>query len=134
MANQFRCAYATDKYEATVEFYREGLGLEIEESWDRSDTDKGTLFKAASGVIEVVLRSSDESHGEWENHRPQGFTIVIEADDVDELYERLSGREINIIEGLKDQKWGHRSFRVSDPNGVSLYFYSEIEVINNGQD
>jgi uncharacterized glyoxalase superfamily protein PhnB len=124
MANQFRCAYATDKYTATVEFYRDGLCLAIVESWDRSDTDKGTLFKAASGIIEVVLRSSDENHGEWESHRPQGFTIVIETDDVDDLYERLSGREINIIEGLKNQKWGHRSFRVSDPNGVSLYFYS----------
>ena len=134
MANQFRCAYATDKYKETAEFYREGLGLEIEESWDRSEIDKGTLFKAESGIIEVVLRSSDESHGEWENHRPQGFTIVIETDDVDELYESLSGRKINITEGLKDQKWGHRSLRVSDPNGVSLYFYSEIEVINNGQD
>ena len=126
MANQFRCAYATDKYEATVEFYRDGLGLEIDESWDRSDTDKGTLFKAASGIIEVVKRSTVKSHGEWESHRPQGFTIVIETDNVDDLYERLAGREINITEGLKDQKWGHRSFRVSDPNGVSLYFYSEI--------
>ena len=134
MANQFRCAYATDEYQATIAFYRDRLRLEIVESWDRSDTDKGTLFKAASGVIEVVLRSSDESHGEWENHHPQGFTIVTETDDVDKLYERLSGREINIIEGLKDQQWEHRSFRVSDPNGVSLYFYCEIEVINNGQD
>jgi len=126
MAYQFRCAYATDEYEATVKFYGEGLGLEIEESWDRSDTDKGTLFKAASGLIEVVKRSADQSHGEWESHRPQGFTIVIETDNVDDRYERLAGRKINITEGLKDQKWGHRSFRVSDPNGVSLYFYSEI--------
>jgi len=134
MANQFRCAYATDEYQATIAFYRDGLRLEIVESWDRSDTDKGTLFKVASGIIEVVLLSSDESHGEWESHRPQGFTIVIETDDVDALYERLLSREINITEGLKNQKWGHRSFRVSDPNGVSLYFYCEIEVINNGQD
>jgi uncharacterized glyoxalase superfamily protein PhnB len=126
MTNQFRCAYATDRYETTIEFYRDGLGLEIEESWDRSDSDKGTLFKVASGIIEVVKRSTDKSHGEWESHRPQGFTIVIETDDVDALYERLLSRAINITEGLKHQKWGHRSFRVSDPNGVSLYFYSEI--------
>jgi uncharacterized glyoxalase superfamily protein PhnB len=134
MANQFRCAYATDKYEATVKFYRDGLGLEVDESWDRSDTDKGTLFKAASGIIEVVKRSADESHGEWENHRPQGFTIVIETVDVDELYETLSGRGLNITEGLRNQKWGHRSFRLADPNGVSLYFFSEIETKDNDHD
>ena len=104
MANQFRCAYATDEYQATIAFYRDGLRLEIVESWDRSDTDKGTLFKAASGLIEVVKRSADQSHGEWESHRPQGFTIVIETDNVDDRYERLAGRKINITEGLKDQK------------------------------
>jgi uncharacterized glyoxalase superfamily protein PhnB len=126
MAGQFRCAYATDKYEQTVEFYRNGLAFEIAESWERSDDDKGTLFKAASGIIEVVLRSSDERHGEWENHRPEGFTIVIESGNVVGLYDEISMRGVSIIEGLKNQKWGHRSFRVSDPNGVSLYFYSEI--------
>jgi uncharacterized glyoxalase superfamily protein PhnB len=126
MANQFRCAYATDKYEETVEFYHHGLGLEIAESWDRSTSDKGTLFTAATGIIEVVKRSLDESHGEWVNHQPQGFTIVVEAEDVDRFYKQISGRGINITEGLTNQKWGHRSFRVSDPNGVSLYFFSEI--------
>jgi uncharacterized glyoxalase superfamily protein PhnB len=126
MAGQFRCAYATVKYEETVEFYRDGLAFEIAESWDRSEDDKGTLFKAASGIIEVVLRSKDKSHGEWEIDRPQGFTIVIETENVDSLYEQISARGLTITEGLKDQKWGHRSFRVSDPNGVALYFYSEI--------
>lgn len=131
---QFRCAFATDDYEATTEFYKTGLGFEIAESWDRSADDKGTLFKAASGIIEVVKRSDDESHGEWENYRPQGFTIVIEVENIKEFYDRISGRRLKITEGLKDQKWGHRSCRVADPNGVSLYFYSEIEARDNDQD
>lgn len=126
MAGQFRCAYATDRYEETVAFYCDGLAFEIVESWDRSDDDKGTLFKAASGIIEVVLRTNDKSHGEWESDRPQGFTIVIETENVDGLFEQVSNRGMTITEGLRDQKWGHRSFRLSDPNGVSLYFYSEI--------
>ena len=129
MANQFRCAYATDRYEETVDFYRRGLGFDVVEFWNRSDVDKGTLFSAASGIIEVVLRSADESHGEWETHRPRGFTIVIETDDVDSLFEAISQRGVLITEGLKNQKWGHRSFRISDPNGVSIYFYSESAAI-----
>lgn len=126
MAGQFRCAYATDKYEETIEFYQRGLGFDVVEFWNRSDVDKGTLFSAASGIIEVVLRSTEESHGEWENYRPQGFTIVIESENVERLYEEISQRDVVIVEGLKDQTWGHRSFRVSDPNGVQIYFYSEI--------
>ena len=126
MAGQFRCAYATEHYEETISFYRDALGFEIAESWDRADDDKGTLFKAASGIVEVVLRSNDTSHGEWENDRPQGFTIVVETESVDSLFEQISSRSVTITEGLKNQKWDHRSFRVADPNGVSIYFYSEI--------
>jgi uncharacterized glyoxalase superfamily protein PhnB len=133
MTNQFRCAYATDEYEATVEFYEKGLGLAIAESWDRSAVDKGTLFQAASGIIEIVKRSADRSHGEWEDHRPQGFTIVIEVEDVERVFEQISGRELEITEDLKDQIWGHRSFRVSDPNDVSIYFYTEIKAEDDDQ-
>ena len=131
---QFRCAYATDEYEATVEFYKEALGFEIVESWDRSDNDKGTLFRAASGIIEVVKRAPDENHGNWEKHFPQGFTIVIETEDVDALYNDISKQELEIAEGLKDQKWGHRSFRMTDPNGVQLYFFSEIKAKRDAQE
>ena len=128
MTLQFRCAYATDKYEETVDFYRRGLGFDVIEFWNRSDVDKGTLFSAASGIIEVVLRSADGSHGEWETHRPRGFTIVIETDFVDNLFEAISQRGVFSTEGLTNQKWGHRSFRVSDPNGVQIYFYSDMTV------
>jgi uncharacterized glyoxalase superfamily protein PhnB len=28
---------------------------------------------------------------------------------------------------LKDQSWGHRSFCVRDPNGLTLYFFQEMD-------
>jgi len=129
MAMQFRCAYATDDYDGTIAFYKT-LGLEIVEFWDRSDDDKGTLFRAASGIIEVVKRSTE--HGDWEKDAPQGFTIVIETENVDRLFETISERGLQAAEGLRDQTWGHRSFRMKDPNGVHLYFFSEVEAKNNG--
>ncbi len=53
-AGQFRFSYFTPEYEATLAFYRDGLGFSILESWDRGLDDRGTLFGAASGVIEVL--------------------------------------------------------------------------------
>jgi len=123
---QFRCAFATNNYDATIDFYKNGLGFTIVESWNRSDDDKGTLFKAASGIIEVVKRSvTQDDHGDWENDTPSGFTIVIELEDVDDYFRDVSSKGVSISEGLNDQKWGHRSFRVVDPNRVNLYFFTE---------
>ena len=41
----FRYTYFTDRYAETMAFYRETLELELPHAWDRSEDDKGALFK-----------------------------------------------------------------------------------------
>jgi uncharacterized glyoxalase superfamily protein PhnB len=124
---QFRFGYFTPKYEATIAFYRDGLQFPILEAWDRTPDDRGTLFKAASGIIEVVvLPPSGESDHLWDRRSPQGAFMVIEVEDVAALYQRAIAQEFSIQQELKDQDWGHRSFCLQEPNGLTLYFFSEI--------
>ena len=125
---QFRFAYFTPKYEETVSFYRDGLNLPVIGGWDRTPDDRGTLFSAASGVIEVLaFPKSGQSDHLWDARPPQGAFMVIEVDDVDLLYQRAVERSLPIQEAMKDQPWGHRGFCVRDPNGVTIYFFSEFE-------
>jgi len=125
---QFRFAYFTPKYEETLAFYREGLELPTIGGWDRSPDDKGTLFGAASGVIEVLaLPESGQSDHLWDERPPQGAFMVIEVDHVESLYQRTVERGLPIQEALKEQPWGHRGFCVRDPNGLTLYFFSELK-------
>ena len=66
-SNQFRFGYFTPKYEETVAFYRDGLELPSIEAWDRTADDRGTLFGAASGVIEVLaLPGSGQCDHLWD--------------------------------------------------------------------
>ena len=124
---QFRFAYFTPKYEETVAFYREGLELPVIEAWDRAPDDRGTLVGAASGVIEVLAlpRSSHPDHL-WDARPPQGAFMVIEVDQVESLYQRAVERGLPIQHELKDQRWGHRSFCVREPNGLTLNFFREL--------
>jgi catechol 2,3-dioxygenase-like lactoylglutathione lyase family enzyme len=125
-SGQFRFGYFTPVYEATVAFYRDGLELPIIEAWDRSSDDRGTLFGAASGMIEVLaLAESGQSDHLWDERPPQGAFMVIEVDLVEARYERALEKGLPIQQGLKDQLWGHRSFCVRDPNGLTLYFFSD---------
>ncbi|HWM89510.1 MAG TPA: VOC family protein [Thermoanaerobaculia bacterium] len=121
---EFRFAYFTPKYQATVAFYREGLELPVLESWDRNPDDRGTLFAAASGIIEVLaLPESGASSHLWDQRPPQGAFMVIEVEDVEAQHRRAVENGLQITQELKNQSWGHRTFCVQDPNGITLYFF-----------
>jgi len=123
---QFRFSYFAPEYDATVAFYRDDLQLVVLESWDRSTDDRGTLFAAASGIIEVVLRSDTRpSAHRWDDRPPQGAFMVIEVPDVDQAYQRATERRLSIRQPLTTQPWGHRSFCLQEPNGLILYLFSE---------
>jgi uncharacterized glyoxalase superfamily protein PhnB len=45
------------------------------------------------------------------------------------LADFLNQKRLPITQELKDQTWGHRSFCVRDPNGLTLYFFREMEQV-----
>jgi catechol 2,3-dioxygenase-like lactoylglutathione lyase family enzyme len=122
---QFRFSYFTRDYEATISFYRDDLELPVVESWARSAEDRGTLFAAASGIIEVVFRPDNpESFHGWDDRPPQGAFIAIELPDVEQAYRRATERHLSIQQELTTQSWGHRSFCLREPNGLIIYMFS----------
>lgn len=125
-SGQFRFGYFTAHYEATLAFYRDGLDFPVVEAWDRGPDDRGTLFAAANGIVEVLaLPASGDCSHLWDSRPPQGVFMAIEVNQVDDSYRRVLQKQLPIQQELRDQTWGHRSFCVQDPNGLTLYFFSE---------
>lgn len=125
-AGQFRFAYFTSSYDETVAFYRDGLAMPVTHSWDRSPDDRGSLIAAAGGLIEVLYRPNGESDHLFDDRPPQGAFMVIEAERVDDLYRRALDARLPIQQELGDRSWGHRSFCVREPNGLTLYFFTAL--------
>ena len=63
----------------------------------------------------------------WDYREPQGVWIVIEADDVDAWYAAVVEKGLPIKEPMTNQEWGHRSFRLVDPNGIEVYVFSKVD-------
>lgn len=56
-----------------------------------------------------------------------GLTCNLKVDDVDAWHERLVGRAgLPATRALQDNPWGDRGFAVTDPAGVTLYFFTPI--------
>ncbi len=112
-----------EDYEATVAFYRNGLELPVVASWDR-EGDRGTLLRAASGIIEVLATAQNKEFTLVDTGPPRGVTIVIEVDDLDGYFTRVREKGLAVRTGPENQPWNHRTFTLTDPLGVVVYVFS----------
>jgi uncharacterized glyoxalase superfamily protein PhnB len=56
----------------------------------------------------------------------QPVEIYLEVADVDALHHRLAKNGVRITDPLTLQWWGDRTFKVLDPNGYEIWFYTNV--------
>jgi len=59
--------------------------------------------------------------------QPAGLTYNFCVEDVDAEYDNLVQLGLTPDGAPEDHPWGDRGFGLTDPNGVSLYVFSDIE-------
>ncbi len=116
---EFRFSFHTMKYKETVSFYKDLLELPVVKTWNRGFNDSGHLFQAASGLI-VVLQSATKQVEPLKD-----ALILIQVEDLDAYLQKLKQKRVSILQAIQKREWGHRDFKISDPNGLILGFYSE---------
>ena len=57
---------------------------------------------------------------------PQAVEIYLEVEDVKAFHDRLQKKGVPIVDPLTLQWWGDRTFKVRDPNGYVLWFYTNV--------
>lgn len=50
----------------------------------------------------------------------QGMYLTIEVDNVDELYNTLKEKGVEIKIDIRNEPWGDRHFAIQDPNGIGI--------------
>ena len=56
----------------------------------------------------------------------QPVEIYLEVEDVDALHHALRKKGVAISDPLTVQWWGDRTFKVLDPNGYEIWFYTNV--------
>lgn len=50
----------------------------------------------------------------------QGIYLTIEVENVDEIYNDMKNKNVEIRIEIRDEPWGDRHFAIQDPNGIGI--------------
>lgn len=105
----------TDDLDATAAFYPAVLKF----SMVGDDREDGYLAMRR-GEVQIGAAYRPGPHERSSRRPPTGVEIVIEVDDLDDEYARVTAAGWPIEEGLVLRPWGLRDFRLLDPSGYYL--------------
>ena len=108
----------TEKLQETKEFYTDVLGF-------------GVTFENEFYLLLHTPDKSAELSFLLPNHPSQkpifqvpfngkGVYLTIEVENVDEKYEQLRNKGVQIEIEIRDEPWGDRHFAIVDPNGIGI--------------
>ena len=116
---QFVFVIMTDRFDESVAFYRDGLGLELLEEW--TEHGHGAVL-SAGGHARVELIDTEVSD------KPSATTFMgIQVDDVEAVHGRLVSIGASVRGEPIAKQWGGRGFVAFDPNGVAVNLYTAYE-------
>lgn len=119
---QFRLVFWPKQYEASVAFYKQGLRLPVDHEWDYGGGDRGVVFLAGGGMIELLGLAPGQSYVQ-----PQGVGMLIQVDDADRWLALARERGLTVIQEPTSYPWGHRIVRLADPDGLVVSLFSIIQ-------
>ncbi len=119
-ANSLSAAFTTDKVEESRDFYIRYFNAKV-------TFDCGWYVNLEFGSDASSIQFMAPQQPEHKLGSGDGLVYNFCVDDVDQEYKKLTEAGLAVVMPLEDHPWGDRGFAVQDPNGISLYIYSERE-------
>ena len=113
-------AFTTNKVQESKDFYVKYFNAKV-------TFDCGWYVNLNFGNVASTLQFMSPQEPEHQLSSGAGLIYNFSVDDVDHEYKKITEAGLNIIMPLEDHPWGDRGFVIEDPNGISLYIYSERE-------
>ena len=106
--------------DASIEFYEDIIGLQVTELEDRR-----AEFETIEGSLQLEVDFDEETLNEYGieppgDDRGRGIITVIEADDVESIYERAKEAGVELGSEPRETEWGRKLCIVKDPDGYVL--------------
>jgi uncharacterized glyoxalase superfamily protein PhnB len=114
---------AVESVDKTRNFYVDTLGFTHVMGMIGKDgqLDFVTVVMGAARIM--FMRTPGGAHAP---ETKQPVEIYLEVENVDALHEKLTKNGVAISDPLRLQWWGDKTFKVLDPNGYQIWFYTNV--------
>jgi uncharacterized glyoxalase superfamily protein PhnB len=119
-ATNLNCSITCKDLQASIRFYRDGIGLAVGETYEHEG--KVVAAVVSAGDCRIVLNQDDGKLG-WDRIKGQGFYLQINVAapaDVDAAAARIKAAGGKLIDEPADRYWGVRMFQFNDLDGFKL--------------
>lgn len=108
----------TQKLAETKKFYSEILGFGI-----KFENEFYLLMHTPNKEAEISFLLPNHPSQQPLFQKPfsgQGMYLTLEVEDVDNVYNNLKNKGVEIKIDIRDETWGDRHFAIQDPNGIGI--------------
>jgi uncharacterized glyoxalase superfamily protein PhnB len=105
----------------TIQFYRDSLGFKVGMTFPDADNPEYAHL-SKDGMVLMFIPAQNIGIGR-EEKLGVGVNMYMQIDgDIDEYYNELKDKDVNIVVDIKDEPYGIRDFTVEDIDGYKLTF------------
>jgi catechol 2,3-dioxygenase-like lactoylglutathione lyase family enzyme len=117
-----------EDYEQALAFYRDGLGLEVLESW-QVDRGRGVILDAGRATLELLSVEETERVDRIEVGESSSGPVrfALEVDDSVQTADALVAAGAERVGGPVVTPWNHQNVRVRAPDGMQLTLFTVLD-------
>lgn len=115
-----------ESVDATRDYYMNKLGFTHVMGVVGKDGQLDFVTVIMGGARVMFMREPGvevEAHG---TAKKQPVQMYMQVDDVDAYHDVVKKQGVKISDPLKLQWWGDKTFKVLDPNGYEIWFYTNV--------
>jgi lactoylglutathione lyase len=120
-AMRLRMELFVEDMDRAIAFYRDVLGFVLLRRDDGyASIRRGEVVLGIGPIAKLPDVGGYFTRPRLARNRGLGVEIVLEVEDVDAEYERVTAAGWQIVETLQERSWGLKDFRLADPDGYYL--------------
>lgn len=132
-ALQLRLVLETDDIDAALAFYRDTLGLPVQEAHEADGDARVVILGIPSATLELANRAQIEYVDHVEVGRPAAHSypltmrVALEVADAREATDAAVAGGAELVAPLTETPWRSLNARLEGPDGVALTLFQELD-------
>ena len=126
---QLRIVVEAEDYEEAVAFYRDALGLPVEEAFEGEGDASVTILSAGRATLEIANPAQKEMIDRVEVGRPVAprIRLAFEVPDSPRATDKLERAGAEVIAPPVETPWRSLNSRLSAPAGLQITLFQELD-------